>query len=63
MWFKRHGPSQSCHFLSNYNTSNNSAFSHSQLQITPLCCRLLVSSLPSVLEGDTCSCVYMCVDP
>lgn len=45
LWLKRRGPAQSCHSLSNYNTTNNSAFSHSLLQITPLGCWLPVPSL------------------
>lgn len=57
LWLKRHGPAQSCHSLSNYNTSNNSAFSRSQLQISPLGCRLPVLSLPGAGRG------FMCVGP
>lgn len=55
---KRHCPAQSCHSPSNYNTSNNSAFSHSQLQISPLGCRLPV---PLLCAGRRCVCVCACV--
>ena len=44
--------------LSNYNTSNNSAFTHSQLQISPLGCRLPVALL---WAGRGCMCVCVCV--
>lgn len=60
LWWKRHGPAQSCHSLSNYNTSNNSAFSQSQLQISPLGCRLPVPSLLCAGRGCVCMCVRVC---
>lgn len=57
LWLKRHCPAQSCHSLSNYTTSNNSAFSYSQLQISPLGCRL---SVPLPCAGKGCMCVCVC---
>ena len=60
LWLKRHGPAQSCHSLLNYNASNNSAFSHSQLQISQLGCRLPVPS-PLCAGRGMCVCVCGCV--
>lgn len=45
LWLKRRGLAQSCHSPSNYNTFNNTVFSHLLLQISPLGCRLPILSL------------------
>ena len=62
------GLAQSCLSpLSNYSESNNLAFSHMQLQISPLSCRLAVLSLRElgggllVMRGYVCVCVCVCV--
>lgn len=53
LWLRRLGLAQSCHSLSNYSTFT--AFSHSQLQISPLGCRLSVLSILCTGRGFMCA--------